>query len=58
MNFGGGWWIFFYFCPKLSWGLAGVLGKFHFMYHALTAGAGQLHQVILLVWPNDIQIFF
>ena len=24
VNLGGGWWSFFYLCPKLSWRLAGV----------------------------------
>ena len=38
---------FFYLCPKLCWGLAGV----SFYVPTSTWRAGRLDQVILLVWP-------
>ena len=52
VNLGGGWWIFFYLCQKLCWRLAGV----SFYVPSSTWRAGRLDQVILLVWPKQINI--
>ena len=43
---------FFYLCPKLCWRLAGV----SFYVPSSTWRAGRLDQVILLVWPKQINI--